>query len=152
MGKGHRRDQTRAERVPFQMVDSVIGKGARGGDGLGRDRADHHAANQPRPAGGGHRVDLVNADICSAKCRRDHLVNSVKMRAGGDFRHHTAMRRVNLHLRGNLAGQNGAVAAHHGGSGFITAAFDAKDQEGVVHRLPPVVAFQSAEHRPLGPG
>jgi hypothetical protein len=49
------------------------------------------------------------------------------MRPRSDFWHHTAKGRMFLQLAEDGFGQNGAVRAHHGGSGFVAAAFDSKD-------------------------
>ena len=62
IGKGHGRDQPRAQRMPLEMIDSVVGDSACRGDGFRGHRADHDAANQAGTAGCRHAVDGVEID------------------------------------------------------------------------------------------
>ena len=147
--KGHRRNQTRTQRMAFKMVYRVIGNAARGGDGLGGDGSDNHPADQPRSTGGGNAVDIRHGDTGMVqRCGYDGI-DSVEMRPCGDFRHHPAMCGMNFHLRGYFAGKNAAIGTHQRRGCFITAAFDSKHEKRVVHGLLLVCAAEWPEHRPL---
>ncbi len=53
------------------------------------------------------------------------------MGAGGDFRHHPAIRRVFGILTGDPLGQDRTVTAHQRHGGFIAARFDTEDDASI---------------------
>ena len=59
VGKGHVLDQPRGQRVPGEMVDAPERQAAAGGEPLGEHHAGEHAADQPRPGGDRHRVEVA---------------------------------------------------------------------------------------------
>ena len=59
-----------------------------------------------------------------------------QMGTGGDFRHDPAKGRVLCLLAENRFGKDAAIRTHHRRRGFITAAFQAKDQRIGLHACP----------------
>ena len=139
IGKADLVDEPRAEGMAFQMVHRVIGNAARRGDGLGGHCADNDPADQARPAGRGDPVEITHGHTGLLHRPPDHTVNGIKMGARGNFGHHTAMRGMHLHLRGDLAGKDGAVAFHECRCCLVAAALDSEHEECVVHGLPVLV-------------
>ena len=75
------------------------------------------------PAGGGHGIDIVKCEVCVIQRFFHYMVDMIKMRARGDFRHHTTIGLVLVYLRQHHVGENLAFVGDDGGCGFITAGF-----------------------------
>ena len=126
--------------MPLQMVDGDQRLSGCHGDGLGRHQPDDDPADEAGACGGGHCVDVIEADAGFRHGFGHDPVQHGDMGAGGDFRHHAAEFGVLVNLRADDVGEDfrRLRPAHNGGGGFVAAGFDAKNcQHGV---LPAVAA------------
>ena len=80
--------------------------------------------------------------------RGNNAIEQIHMRAGGDFRHHAAERRVILDLRMHDVRQDAAGPVpppfDHGGGGLIARGLDAQYQHVEVSQTPPKLALAFA--------
>ena len=94
---------------------------------LGGGQSHHHAADQAGSRRGGDGVNLSQFQTGFFQGAFDHAIQYFQMGAGGDFRHHAAIRRMRFGLAENDVGQNfagpGRKTAHHRRRGFIAAGF-----------------------------
>ena len=139
IGKAHLVDEPWAEGVTLQMVHRVIGYPTCRGDGLGGHCADDDPADQAGPASGCDPVEITHGDAGRLHRAPDHNVDGIEVGPCGDLGHHAAMRGMHLHLRGDFAGKDSAVAVHDRRRCLVAAALDSKHEKGVVHRLPMVL-------------
>ena len=72
------------------MVDREERLVVREGDRLGGHDADHHAADQPGPAGRGDAVEIGKPSAGLGQRLGHQPVEPLEMGAGGDLRHHAA--------------------------------------------------------------
>jgi hypothetical protein len=104
------------------------------GDCFAGHHADDHPADEARPAGRRHRIEVAIADPRLRHRLPHQPVQPVQVRAGGDFRDHAAIGPVILQLRRDQIGSNPSSQAvgvrHHGGGGFIATGFDAQNDHG----------------------
>ena len=91
IGKRDRLGQAHRQRMPFEMIDGDERLVVREGQRLGGHDADHHAADQPRPARRGDAVEIGETDACLVERLRDQPVDPFEMRARGDLRHDTTV-------------------------------------------------------------
>ena len=132
IGKRNRLGQPHRQSVAFEMIDGdeglVVGEGQR----LGGHDADHHAADQPRPAGRGDGVEIGQPDARFVERLGDQPVDPLQMRPRGDLRHHTAEPPMFGELAVDRVGQDPADrlgpgrALDHGDGRLVAARFDAQ--------------------------
>jgi hypothetical protein len=121
VGKSHFMHQTRRQRVTLQMIDRDQ-RFARGyAERLGRHQPHHHPADQPRPGSNRNRIDIGQRDTGGGQRFSHQRAQPLDMGAGGNFRHHPAIRRMLGNLACNDVGKDMFIARHHGGGGFIAA-------------------------------
>ena len=91
--------QERRQQVAFEVVDAQHGPPQRRAQRHCHTGTHQQRAGQPRPAGVGHEVDLVQA----ARGLGQHLAgqrqHALHMVARGQFGHHAAERGMHVHLR-----------------------------------------------------
>lgn len=87
---------------------------------------DQQCRGQTRSLRGGDGVYLRANDTGLGQSGTRHGQEVLQMFARGEFGHHAAVFGMNLDLRGNGVGQNGAIT-HDGSAGFVTGCFDRED-------------------------
>jgi len=95
---GHPTREPGCQGMALEVIDGIKGNIPAKGDGLGRHRAHQHPADQPRPAGGGHRLEIPHPKAGFGQRPVHHLVDPRKMRPGGHFGYNPAMPGVILDL------------------------------------------------------
>jgi hypothetical protein len=123
-GKGDVVGEPGGEGVAFEVVDGDERPLRDGGDGLGHGDADHDAADQAGPAGGGDAIEVGEAQVGAPHRLGDQAVEVVEMAAGGDLRHDAAIGTVLVELRQHDLGQHLPPVVHHRRCRFIAARFD----------------------------
>ena len=133
MGPGREQDDEREPRVRRRVV---VGEPGRVGvafemvhpnqrqalpvrERLGRVHSHHERAHEPRTAGDGDRVDLVERDLRLAERRFEHRDHLEQVLARGHLRYDAAVARVYRHLRSNDVRNNAPPILHDGGGGFV---------------------------------
>ena len=116
--------QPRRERVAFEVIDRQQRLACRHRQRLGAHQSDNHPADQPRPCGGGNRVDIGKAKARLAHHPFDHRRQALGMGARGDFGHHPAIGRMFGFLAGDRLGNDRPVAAHQRHGGLVATRFD----------------------------
>ena len=97
------------------------------GQRLGGNQPDHYPANQPRPGGGGHGIDIGEGEASIGERGGNQRGKALNMGAGGDLGHHSAIRAVGLVLRGNVLREDHPSVGHHCRGGFVARRFDAQN-------------------------
>ena len=105
------------------MVDRQQGLVGGHGQRLARHQPNHHPADQPRPGGGGNRVDLIQPQPGVGQRRFDKWGQPLGVGARGNLGHHPAIGAMFGILAGDPLGEHGAVFTHQRGGGFIARAF-----------------------------
>ena len=108
------------------MVDRDQRLVARHRQRLGGDEADHHSADQARPGGRSHGVDIVQCHAGIGEDRLDQGGELFGMRSRRDLRHYAAIGAVRLVLGGDPLGDNRPIAAYQRGGGLVAGRFDAE--------------------------
>jgi len=90
---------------------------------LRRLQPDEQGVGQSRPLRRRHGVELLNGNARLAQRGLRDGQKIFQVFARGEFRHHAAVFRVQLDLRGDDVGQDFPVA-HDGGAGFIAGSFE----------------------------
>ena len=93
------------------------------GNGLGKVHPYQNRTDQPGRVGDGHRVDLLPGKsrvFQSALCQERY---GFHMAAGGDFRNHAAIDRVELRLGKNLICEDLSSVGNDRDGSFITGGF-----------------------------
>ena len=93
---------------------------------LAGHHADHHPADQPRPAGGGDAGEIAEAQARLRHHPADQGIEMVEMAAGGDLRHHPAIGPVLGELRQHRLGQHAPVVGHQCRRRLVAARLDAQ--------------------------
>ena len=113
-------------QMSFQMIYSHKGLIAREGDCLRSFQADHQRVGKAGALRCGNRIDLADIDICCFKRFAHDRLEITKMLARGEFRHDTAIFRVQLDLRGDDVRYDSAIL-HHSRAGFIAGGFNGQN-------------------------
>ena len=122
-----------------QMVDPHKGQPGPGDDAFGQHHPGQNPADQPRPGGHRHAIQLAQGQARLGQRLFDAEIQLFHMRPRRKFRHHPAevgvQRRLSRHDRGQNLGPP-AAQTHHRRRAVVAAAFDAKECQGVIHRAP----------------
>ncbi len=154
IGEGQAVGETGAQRMGFQMIDRHEGLAQAERHGLGRGQADDQAADQARAGRRGDPVDGLEAGAGVGEGLANRRIEQVDMGAGGDFRHHPAIGRMEIELRAHHIGQDLAAPvdapAHQGRGRLVAARLDAEHgQRGVgfvlSHAFPKCVRRRAIE-------
>ena len=98
---------------------------ARGGQRLGARHAHEQRADQPRAAGHGHRLDVVERCAGALEGIRGHGVDQLQVAARGDLRHHAAVALVQQPLRSDhVRAAPRRPRLTSGGAGVVAARLD----------------------------
>ncbi len=126
--------QAGGQRVGLQMVDGEVGPPGCDGGTLGEAGADQQPADESGAGGGGDGGEVVVAKPGLSQRRRDQSGQGSEMRAGGDFRHHAAERRMVGELAQHQLRHDPSIRGQDGGGGLIAGALDPENRagEGVV--------------------
>ena len=133
--------QHRRQCVPLEMIDRDQRLSASQREPLGRQKADHHAADQARPRSRGDRIDLGEIDLRFRKHLLDQAWQDLDMGARGDLRHDPAERPVRRFLPGEAVGEDAPVGGDQRRRRLVAARFDAEDQ---AHRCFPATRRASS--------
>ncbi len=131
--QGHRRRRQRAVfelvdgDVRGQVVDPVQRLAQRERIRLGRGHPDEQGADQPRPRGDGHGVDLLLADASGRDGPVEGRDHGLQVRPAGHLRHHAAEPRVLIHAGGNAVSEQ-CVTADQPDACLVAGGLDAKHQ------------------------
>ena len=82
------------QRVPLKMVDADQRQARRRRNPLGAHHAREDAANQSRPGGGGHRIQIGERHVRLGQRGLDAVIQPFDMGARRNLRHHAAERGV----------------------------------------------------------
>ena len=82
-------------------------------DGLGHLHAHEQRAHEAGPLGHRHRVQVGVAEPRLRHGPRDHRADVLDVVSRRQLRHHAAVRRVDLGLRGDHVGEDAAAVLHH---------------------------------------
>ena len=105
--------QERRVDVPFQVVDGDQRHPVDVRERF-RDRTAHEQrADQPRPLGDGHPVQLPQSHARIGERLLDHRHDDFEVAARGELRNDTAVRRVDRVLRGDDAREHTAAIGEH---------------------------------------
>ena len=126
-------DQPWRKRMAFQMVDRNQRLVHCHGERLRSHQTDHHPADQPRPCGGGNRIDILQCHTRIGKRGFDQGRHQFGMRPRGDFRHHAAKSAMVILLPRQRVAQYRAIRTHQCRCGFVATRFKAQNH---CHRLP----------------
>ncbi len=118
--------QARGERVRLQVVHRDERQPARQRRALGEAGADDQPADQPRAGGGGDAGEVGVTDARFAHHAADQVGQLGKMRARGDFRHHSAIGCV-AGLAAHRLGENLSICIEHCRCGVIAGGLDPQD-------------------------
>ena len=97
----------------------VQGQGRR----LGEVDSHQHRSDEARRIGHSHGVQIAAAQAGSLQGLIRQAVDGLNMLPGGNFRHHTAVELVQLHLRRNAVRQHPASVLHNGHGCFVAGGF-----------------------------
>ncbi|MNZ97186.1 hypothetical protein D3C78_1164120 [compost metagenome] len=116
----------RRQQVPFHMVhaDRRHAPGQR--QGLGAGGADQQRADQPRPGGIGHRVDIGETAAGFLQHLANQRQHALDVVARGQLGHHAAIDPVQVDLTEQGVGQQAALAVVQGDAGFVAGSFQAQ--------------------------
>ena len=123
-------DQPGAERVPLQVIDREQRLVMDRGDRLAGHEPDHDRADQAGAGGGGHAVQVGEADAGLLHGAGDEGVQMLDVAAGCDLRHDAAVGRVIGDLGEHEIGQHFALAGHDRGGRLVATRLDAEDDHG----------------------
>ena len=90
---------------------------------LGKVDSHQHRPDQARRVGHSHGVQIASAQAGGFQSLIRQAVDGLDMLPGGNFRHHTAIELVQLHLRRDAVGQHPAPVLHNGHGRFVTGGF-----------------------------
>jgi len=148
IGKGKSIGEARGQRMRLQMIDRNEGHASPECNRFASGQAHDQPTDQAGTRGRGNRVDRIEAKLSLGKRLENRGIEHLDMGAGGDFRHHAAIDRVQVELRAHDIGQDRAApvrrAAHHGRRGLVAARLDAEHRERGVFAVGNHLAFYSA--------
>ena len=102
-----------------------VGAG-REGDGLRAGHAHQQRADETRPGGHRHRVDLAEPDARDGQRLLEQRVQRLDVRARRDLGHDPAEPLVQVHLRGDQVGTQLEPVFHHRDGGLVARRLDAE--------------------------
>ncbi len=108
-----------------RQVDSI-------GDRLGGVGADEERSCQAGAGGHRHRVDTLQGTTGALQRLLQDGHDRLHMLARGELRHHATVASVELHLRGDDAGQNLPPIADDGGGRLVAGSLNAEDVQATV--------------------
>jgi hypothetical protein len=109
-----------------QVVDGHERQPAGGGERLGGRDTDQQGADQTRPLGDGHALDVVEGGAGAGERVIDDGVDELEVVARRDLRHHAAEARVHA-LRGDDVRADLARGGDDGGAGVVAGGLDRED-------------------------
>jgi hydroxymethylbilane synthase len=124
----HKARQARRQRMALEVIDGDERLACREGQALGQPRADQKAADQPRPGRGRDSAEIRRPQTCLMERMRDHGGKMREVRAGGNFRHHAAERRMIVKLAQHMLGDDAPVRREDGHRRLIAGGFDGKQR------------------------
>ena len=123
--------QARSQRMRLQVVDRNERLAARERHALARHQPDEQAANEARPRGGRHAVEILGRDAGPPERAGDEQIDDLDMGARRNLGHDSAEGRVRRDLAHHLVGENIARAVgtqpHHRRRGLVARRLDAKN-------------------------
>ena len=111
--------QERGVDVTFEMIDAAEGSAVHPGERLGGLHADEERAHEPRPLGHRDAVEVTEGHARLGEGLADHGHDHLEVSARGELRHHAAVGRVDVVLRGDDAPQHLALAVEDGGRRLV---------------------------------
>ena len=120
--------QVERRDVRAEMVDRHEREAARPGDRLRGREADEQRADETGALGDGDPADVVEAPPRVVERRAQDRRNELEVPSRGDLRHHAAVPRVELGLRGDDRGEQLAVLGDDGGGRLVAGRLEAEDE------------------------
>ena len=99
------------------------------GESLRKGYAHEERAQKSRAVSDRHRVDIFKIYPRVLHRAGNHRGNRVRMRAGGNFRNHAAVKGLNIRRRRDFVRENFS-AAYHRGCRLVARRFDAENDRG----------------------
>ena len=95
--------------------------------GLGEAQPHQHRADQPWGIGDCHSVDILPGAVCLGQSLLRQGGDDLHVLAGGDLRHHAAVKGVHIRLGGNHIREHSAAVLHHRHGSLVTGGLKCKD-------------------------
>ena len=106
---------------------------ARKADCLCFRHSDKKRSYQSRTIGHRNCIQIRELPVCLPECLTDHLIHTLHVLSGSNFRHHSSVQGMYVYLGRNLIGQNRSSVYHNRRSRFITAGLNSQNRNIFFH-------------------
>ena len=94
---------------------------------LGKIHADKNRTDEAWGIGHGNGIDISPGQVCLLQSLIGKTIDGFNVLPGGNFRHHTAVETVQIHLRSDTVRQDFPAVADNGNGSFVTGGFHSKN-------------------------
>jgi len=117
--------------VAGHVVHPDAGNVPHHGQTLGKGKANQQGTDQARSLGGGDQVNIGKGEFCLGQGLVHHRPDGLDMGPGGQLRHNTAERGVDIELAADDVGQHPIRSSQDCRGRIITGTFYGKNMHGV---------------------